>query len=244
MMYNITSDMHTHTLVSSHAFNTLNENIEIAKLKRLCAIAKTEHGPKMIDAPHEWHFGGLMDTVPEYIHGIRIFRGVEANIMNADGILDVSENLLRKYEWVIASYHSPTFTGDSIEAHTQGWLSVADNPYVDCIGHCGTEANKFEYEKVIKVFAEKNKIVELNNHSYEVRRGAPENCREIAKLCKKHGVQVVITSDAHSSVQIGTFRYILSMLDEITFPKELILNEGDFSKIELYIDGKQKINRR
>ena len=52
----ILTDLHTHTLASTHAYSTLKENIDMAKQMGLEAIAVTDHGISMEDAPHLWHF--------------------------------------------------------------------------------------------------------------------------------------------------------------------------------------------
>lgn len=237
-MYDINSDLHTHTSVSVHAYSTLTDNVREAKKKRLFAIAKTDHGPKLGDAPSEWHFGGIM-TIATFIDGIRIYRGVEANILGHEGRLDLNENLLKRYEWVIASIHDWQLGGEeNYDKMTSLWLNIANNKAVDCIGHCGGKRYMFDYERVIKEFAQNGKIVEINNHSFEVREGSHENCIKIAQLCKKYGVYIAVTSDAHCFHQIGYFRYTLELLEEISFPKELIINEGTIEKIEKYINGK------
>ena len=41
------ADMHTHTLASGHAYNTINEMIRAASRKKLEIIGITEHAPAM-----------------------------------------------------------------------------------------------------------------------------------------------------------------------------------------------------
>lgn len=40
-------DLHTHTIISGHAYSTLKENIEAARARGLEAFAVTDHGPAM-----------------------------------------------------------------------------------------------------------------------------------------------------------------------------------------------------
>ena len=40
-------DLHTHTLVSGHAYSTIKENVEAAKLAGLKYIGLSEHAPNM-----------------------------------------------------------------------------------------------------------------------------------------------------------------------------------------------------
>lgn len=44
-------DLHTHTLVSGHAYSTIKENVEAAKLAGLKYIGLSEHAPNMLASP-------------------------------------------------------------------------------------------------------------------------------------------------------------------------------------------------
>lgn len=50
----IIADLHTHTLSATHAFNTLDEMAAKAAALGYAALAITDHGPAMPDAPHMW----------------------------------------------------------------------------------------------------------------------------------------------------------------------------------------------
>ena len=45
-------DLHTHTLVSGHAYSTIKENVKAAKLAGLKYIGLSEHAPNMPASPH------------------------------------------------------------------------------------------------------------------------------------------------------------------------------------------------
>ena len=45
----IIADLHTHTIVSDHAYSTLEEMVAGAARANLAAIAITDHGPQMPD---------------------------------------------------------------------------------------------------------------------------------------------------------------------------------------------------
>ena len=51
-MYPIIADLHTHTLASSHAFNTVTEMARAAREMGYRALAITDHAPAMPDSPH------------------------------------------------------------------------------------------------------------------------------------------------------------------------------------------------
>lgn len=217
------TDTHTHTVASTHAFSTILEMAEYAAMVGLKAIAITDHGPSIPDGPHRWHFGS-MRTLPSYIHGVRVLHGVESNIMDYEGTIDISERYQKELDWVIASYHDPCCASGTVEQHTASYLKLAENPNVDVIGHSGSEDYHYDYERVIPVFKEKGKLVEINSHSFSNRRGARKNCREIALLCKKYGAPIVVNSDAHSCFVVGDVNDAMDMLTDIEFPQELIVN--------------------
>ncbi len=220
---NIIADTHTHTLACSHAYSTIRENTEAAREKGLRFLCMTEHGPNMPDAPHKWHFANLK-VLPRVLNGIILLKGCEANIMDYNGTLDLSSEDLSPLDWVIASFHPPCCKPGTMEEHTNAWLQIAENPLVDVIGHCGDGRYTFDYDKVIRRFGETGKIVEINANSFKVRPGSGYNCREIAKCCKKYSVPVVLSSDAHFYLDVGAVSQSAHLLEELSFPEELILN--------------------
>ena len=64
----IIADLHTHTLSATHAFNTLDEMAANAAALGYAALAITDHGPAMPDAPHMWHFAN-QTALPLVLHG-------------------------------------------------------------------------------------------------------------------------------------------------------------------------------
>jgi len=220
----IEADTHCHTVASTHAYSTVLEMAQYAALAGLKAIAITDHGPALPDGCHPWHFGNLR-SLPQYINGVRVLHGVEANIVDFEGNIDIAVQYQRELDWVTASFHDAVIAPSSIEQHTQAYLKLAENPHIDVIGHSGSENFKYDYERVIPVFKANNKLVEINSHSFGVRAGAEENCRQIALLCKKHEVPVVVNSDAHSCFSVGDVKAALALLQDIGFPQELVVNQ-------------------
>lgn len=223
-MIKITVDTHTHTNVSAHAFSTLEENIAYASETGLEGIAMTNHGPDLGDGAVWFHFKSARH-LPKRIKGVRLLTGAEADIMDVDGRLDIEDKYLKDLELVIASFHTPCFEPNQPEeVVTKAWLNALENENVDILGHLGDGRYVCDYEKVVKKAKEKGKIIEINNHSFKVRAGSRKNCREIALLCKKYSVPVVLSTDAHFSAEIGHVPESSKLLEDIDFPHELILN--------------------
>ncbi|MDR1391585.1 MAG: phosphatase [Clostridiales bacterium] len=218
-------DTHTHTCVSAHAYSTLKENLDIAKEKGLEMIVMTDHAPNMVDGAHMWHFYS-MAWLPKKVNGIKILSGIEVDVLDG-GILDVCEKDFVNHfkpEVVVASFHEPLYKPKTMRDHTEAWLNVVRNPMVDICGHSGDPRFIFEIEPVIMMAKKYNKCIEINNNSFVVRNGSRKFCLEIAKMCKKIGTKIVVSSDAHSCWQVGEFGDAIEMLKEIDFDEELVMN--------------------
>lgn len=238
----IAVDTHTHTMVSHHVYSTVRENAILAAQKGLAGFAMTDHAPYMVDGGMLWHFDNLK-RIPRRIEGVTVIRGAELNVMDFYGNLDLEGKALDGLEWVIASMHTGNcYQPGTLEENTRTWLNVCRNPAVDVIGHCGTEENKFYYEQAIPKFKEYGKIVEINSSSVISRPSSVKNCREIALLCKKYEVPVVVSSDAHICYEVGEFTAALSMLEQIGFPEKLVLNAGNMDRIAAHIKEKRGVD--
>lgn len=236
----IEADTHCHTIASDHAYCTVMEMASYAASHGYKAIAVTDHGPQLPDGAHIWHFGNLK-CLPPFIDGVRVLHGAEANITDFEGGLDLPQDCLERLDWVIASFHEPVVAPGTVEQHTNAYLKLSQNPFVDVIGHSGGDHYHYDYEKVIPVLKKKKILVEINSHSFEARPGSAKNCREIALCCKKFEAPVVVNSDAHSCFSIGEVDKAFEMLDAIGFPRGLIVNLT-FERLAAWIMAKRHIN--
>ena len=221
---NILVDTHTHTNASTHAYSTLEENVRHAKKIGLEAIAMTNHAPGTPDSPHVWHFENAHKCIPREIDGVKILFGAEVSILDENGNVDLPPGVLSALDVVIASKHRDAFLPVNRKVHTQAYLNVLDNPYVDIIGHSGSPDYEYNIDVVLSKAKKEHKMIEINNNSHLIRKGNVENCMQIAKKCAQMGVYVVVGSDAHFSHSVGNFSEAVSMLKEIDFPQELIAN--------------------
>ena len=223
----IIADTHTHTIMSGHAYSTVLENIAAAKAKGLKFLAITDHTGIMPGAPKDVYFSCLAWSMPEIYDGVYLLRGCEVNILDENGTVDLPERILKNLDWVIGSIHSFVTAPMDVDQCTRLWTAIAENPHIDVIGHCGEEIFKFDYEKVIPLFAKHGKIVEINAASLRVRPTCRENCMTIAKLCVKHGVPLVVSSDAHFVDRVGDVDIAVEMLKEHGIPEEAVLNADE-----------------
>lgn len=223
LTFTIAADLHCHTVASTHAYSTVTELAAAAAERGLVAVGCTDHGVGSPDSPHLWHFHNLR-ALPERIVGVRVLRGVEANVMDFDGRLDMDEESLSRLELVVASMHGGTMPSGTVSEYTDAWLGIADNPYVDIIGHSGSPDFAYDYETVIPAFGRSGKAVEINENTFLARKKSVSNCRRIAELCKKHGVFIALNSDAHYHLSVGQTPHCAELLREVDFPPELVVN--------------------
>lgn len=227
---NYSSDLHTHTIVSGHAYSTLLENVDYCSKNAVKVLGTSEHGPTMPGAPHYWYFGNLK-AVPRIINDVIILKGCEANTLDVDGNIDIPNELATHLDYMIASFHEPIFPPTSSkEDKTMAVLNVIDkNDKVEILGHLGNPNYVLDYEVVVQKAKEKNIMIEINNSSLlgSSRKGSEVNCETIARLCKKYGTKVILTSDAHMNTAIGNFTKGIELFKRIDMPEELIMNNPE-----------------
>lgn len=240
---NIVVDTHTHTISSGHAYSTIQENAKEASLNGIEMFNMSDHGPAMNGAPFKYHFGNLR-VIPDIIYGVRIIKGVELNIINYNGEVDLSEYYLKKLQLVLASYHDNCIEPSTVEQHTYAAIQVLSNPYIDILAHSGNPQFQIDIEKVVKAARDYNKLIEINNQSFVVREGSEKNCFEIALMCKKYGVRIVTGSDAHISFDIGKFNNVYKILAEVEMPEELVVTTS-VEKMDGYLlERKNRIEQK
>jgi putative hydrolase len=222
---NIIADMHTHTISSGHGYSTINELAAEAARKGLAAMAITDHGPALPGGPHVYHFGA-MRFIPETIHGVRILRGIEANILDTGGTLDLPEPYLRKLDFVMAGLHEGCgFTGEDRIRNTEAVISAMENPLVKAISHPGNPLFPLDYQAVVAAAARTGTALEMNNTSFSIsRKGSSPNCELLAGLIARMGAPLVIGSDAHIAQMVGEFADAVAVIEEAGVTEAQVIN--------------------
>ena len=119
------ADLHTHTIASTHAYATVTEMVFEASRLGLFALAITDHARSMPGAPGPFYFESL-GMLPQYMESVRLLRGIEANICDYDGNIDVEPTLQSYLDWVVASMHTITIKGEAtVEKCTNPYLKLA-----------------------------------------------------------------------------------------------------------------------
>lgn len=236
-------DTHTHTIASGHAYSTIIENCREAANKGIKIIGMADHGPKMPGGPHLFHFGNL-HSIPEFIDGVEILKGCEANIIDYTGKLDIPDTRLNKLELVIASLHDVCIISGSVKDNTRAYIGAMRNKNVDIMGHPGNPAFPIDITEVLKAALDYNVMIEINNSSLGVSRpGSIDNCRLIASKAAELGNIITIGSDAHICYKIGEFDKAISIIQEAGIEEEKVINI-DENKIRKYLKDKGKLKNK
>jgi putative hydrolase len=218
------ADTHTHTVASTHAFSTILENARVAADRGLKYLAITDHSSNdEEDAPHIWHFHNLPRVVDRELFGVKMLFGVETSIVGRDGALNMERADLTRLDWVIASVHFPV---EGVHDYTDVYAAVAENPLVDVIGHSANRHYSFDYDKILPMFRDNHKLVEIND-SRITHYGRAAEYEELALKCKEHRVPVIVNSDAHFCYRVGDKDGAEKILTQTDFPTDLIVNASE-----------------
>lgn len=217
-------DLHVHTIASGHAYSTILEIAAAAAVKGLRGVGMTDHGPALPGGPHPYHFAALR-FVPTQLHGVRIFRGIEANIIGP-GELDLPEHKLALLDVVMAGFHEDCgYRGDDRADHTAALQRLMERRLAHIITHPGNPHFPLDYEVVARKAAETGTALEINNASFSIsRKGSGGNCLELARLCARFGTPVVLGSDAHIADGVGVFDDALATLAAAGIAPEQVIN--------------------
>ena len=178
-------DVHTHTIVSGHAYSTIQEMAKAAAEKGLQILGMAEHGPTIKGACDAAYFNNL-SVIPEEIYGVKILVGAEINILDTYGSLDLSEKSIRKLKIRIAGIHHSCYRPGTVEENTDAVIGVMKNPLIDIISHPADGTADLDYERLVQTAKETRAMLEINNSSLSPSRGkekAWECHKQLLTLC-------------------------------------------------------------
>ena len=219
-------DLHTHTIASGHAYNTLFEMMAAAREKGLQVLGITEHGPSIPGTCSLLYFKN-MHIIPRQMDGLRLLLGSEINILDTHGTLDMDEAYIDRLDLRIAGIHSICWQGGTRTQNTDGMIAAIEHPKMHIISHPADGTAELDFEALVLAAKRAHTLLEVNNHSLAPIRHftkARDNNLELLRLCKQHDVPVILGSDAHITFQIAQYDRVLELVREVQFPTELIMN--------------------
>jgi len=224
-------DLHTHTIASGHGTNqTITDLARKARERRMGVLGISDHGPATPASCKEAYFNSLKQA-PRYRFGVRILYGIEVNILDEQGKVDVSDKTLKGLDYAIAGIHIPTFHtrnyDDKVRFNTEAYIHAMENPYIKIIGHPDDARFPVDALKLAEAAAKYHVILEINDSSLSpegYRGNTRSNMKRLLTFCLKLRQPVLLSSDSHGSGRIGEVPYALELVKELSYPRELILN--------------------
>lgn len=221
-MYKLTYDLHTHTIFS-HGKGTIEDNVKIGIAKGLKTIGISDHGPGHVSYGVKRKNIAVMraevDRLKPLYPEIEILLGVEANIINPSGRLDVYPEELAFFDYLLAGYHYGVFgecPWKAAKLHAQNYLltgyfhregkkqrktnteltvrAIYEND-ICILTHPG-DKGPFDIYELAVACAERGTLMEISTwHDWLTV--------EAIKEAAKTDVRFVISSDAHRPERIG-----------------------------------------
>ncbi|MCK6648646.1 MAG: PHP domain-containing protein [Bacteroidia bacterium] len=178
-----------------------------------------------------------IDELNQQLAPFKIFKGIESDILN-DGSLDYEEDVLRSFDFIVASVHSNLKMDE--EKATARLIKAIENPYTTILGHptgrllLSRPGYPIDHKKVIDACAANNVIIELNAHPYRLDidwRWIP--------YCIEKGVKISINPDAHEKSGYHDMYFGTCAARKGMLTKEMCFNALSLSEIESYFSKRK-----
>ena len=236
----IRGDLHMHT-TDTDGRATLAEMVAAARRRGLKYIAITDHSKRVtmargLDGQRLHKQWDEIDRLNAKLDGFRVLKGVEVDILEKGG-LDLADDVLERADWVVASVHYGQ--NQSREQITKRIVGALENSCVSAIAHPTgrlinrRKAYEVDLEAVFQAAREHGKLMELNANPARL------DLDDVAcAAAKRHGIPIVISTDAHSTDQLGVMRY------GIVQARRAGLTKADVANTRSWPEMKKLIGRR
>jgi putative hydrolase len=222
-------DLHIHTIYSGHALNTMLECINRAKELKMEVVGFSDHGPSQSGCLVNESYLNTLHRMPRTVNGMRILHGIEANIINKNGSLDIPDEIITgKLDYVMAAIHPGNDYKDlGIKGNTEatiktiksGKVNILTHPYLCLLSICTEEV--YESACLHNVLLEVN-ISSLQKKFFNEKRVS--DIKKMVQIVKKHNKKVIVGSDAHNIWEMGDDSNLKKIQKEIGLTDEMIIN--------------------
>jgi DNA polymerase (family 10) len=174
-----------------------------------------------------------IDNLNDKYKDFKIFKSIEADILN-DGRLDYNDNILGKFDLVIASIHSNLEM--PMEKATSRIIKAIENPYTDILGHptgrllLGRKGYELDMKKVIDACSANDVVIELNCNPQRM-----DMDWEWFHYASEKEVMISINPDAHSIDQIEYIKYGVLTARKGLLLKEKCLNAKSIEEFQKWL---------
>ncbi|MDD2970686.1 MAG: phosphatase [Lachnospiraceae bacterium] len=220
-------DLHTHSIASGHgSSDTITHMADVASQRGLQILGVSDHGPATPGSSSISYFQNLC-LAPESRYGVRLLYGAEVNILDFNGLTDLSPDVLKHLDYAIASMHLPTRKPGSLAENTRGYIHAMKISSVKIIGHCNDGRYPVDYMELAKASRDYHVLLEINELSLSpqgYRKDSEKNCQLLLEACSKYNLPILLSSDSHGSKNIGNMPYAINLTKQMQFTDSLILN--------------------
>lgn len=167
----------------------------------------------------------------------KIFKGIESDILG-DGSLDYPEEILAKFDFVVASVHSVLKMDE--ERATNRLINAIENPYTTILGHptgrllLSRAGYPLDFKKVIDACAANNVIIEINANPLRLDLDWRWHRYALDK-----GVLLSINPDAHRTEGLLDMHYGVYVGRKGGLTKEKCLNAFSLVEITEYFEARR-----
>lgn len=232
------ADVHTHSIMSGHAYGTVREMAAAAAERGLKLLGVTEHGPGVPGTVDPIYFRNIPDA-PRELYGVEMLYGSEVNIRN-DGGVEMDERTLKCLDYAVAGIHGFCFEDQGKVKNTESVIRCMEIEKVRFISHPDNNSYPLDYPALVEGAKANGVALEVNNSSLRnpsFRPGCFENYGVMVPLCMKHGVPIVVNTDAHDPIFVGDYAVARQLLEGMEIDEDLILN-NDADKLKAFLLGK------
>ncbi|MBI9107978.1 MAG: PHP domain-containing protein [Spirochaetales bacterium] len=223
------TDLHAHSLFSACGLHTIIEMLTAAKIKGIRGQAITDHGPFLGRRPSSTFFERLENPVK----GIRFFKGMECNVTDEAGSIDVIPKFMKWYDVVLVGFHNFSIKDAPPEYYAKIMTkALRTNPCIDIIVHPNAPHFVIDFKMIAETAAETGTAIELNNAKTRLGRSTEEQTISLIEACIEAGCDVTVNTDAHALNEVGNTDVIEALLKKTAFPTEKIVNRTLESTIE------------
>lgn len=181
-----------------------------------------------------------IDYLNKKLAPFKIFKGIESDILG-DGSLDYPDEILAKFDFVVASVHSNLKMDQ--EKATERLIKAIKNPYTTILGHptgrllLSRGGYPIDYKKVIDACAANNVVIEINANPLRLDLDWRWHQYALEK-----GVMLAINPDAHRTEGFADMHYGVYVGRKGGLTKEMCLNCLDLEQIERIFNLRKQQN--
>lgn len=202
-------------------------------------LAITDHGPELGGRLCSPFFERLHDPVP----GIRLLKGVEANLSGVEGAIDMPPHLVPWTDVVLLGLHENVPRGLGAARNTELVVTaLRKNPCIDIISHPNDPSYPLDFPRLADEARGHGIALELNNSKTALKRCDDDTTRALIRACKEAGCPMVVSSDAHALGEIGCDDAVLPLLEREKFPAGLVVN-ADAARAFAFVDERRDRKR-